>query len=184
MFAILETGGKQYKVEEGDVIEVEIIDPKCISNQNMVKFSDVLLIKNSELHLGQPYVKNGKIEAQILEEFKAPKITVFKKKSKKRYKKTRGHRQHLHRIKIERIEISKSTEKKDDVEKEARTIPVKKIKPAPKAKIQPKPEGKETGVTKKTVTPVKKGKSKTEPEKKTKAATEKKGASVKKKESK
>ena len=72
-----------------------------------VSFSDILLIKDTELHLGQPYVKNGKIEAQILEEFKAPKITVFKKKSKKRYKRTRGHRQLLHRVKIEKIKITK-----------------------------------------------------------------------------
>lgn len=112
MFAILETGGKQYKVEEGDIIEVEHINEKMISKDKQVRFEEVLLIRDKDLHLGQPYVKNGKIEAKILEAFKAPKVIVFKKKSKKGYKRTQGHRQMLHRLRIEKIEIGKSVQPK------------------------------------------------------------------------
>jgi large subunit ribosomal protein L21 len=113
MFAILETGGKQYKVQEGDVIEVELINKNMITKQNGVTFNTVLLIKNKDLIIGQPYVKDGIIKAKLLEEFKAPKIIVFKKKAKKGYKRKRGHRQNLHRIMIEKIELKpKKVEKK------------------------------------------------------------------------
>ncbi|MCK4836218.1 MAG: 50S ribosomal protein L21 [Candidatus Aminicenantes bacterium] len=127
MYAILETGGKQYKVEEGDIIEVEHIDEKNISKENNVSFSEVLLINDKELYLGQPYVKDARIEAKILEGFKAPKIIVFKKKSKKGYKRTRGHRQILHRLKIEKIEIKKVTKtaKVDTISKDKKTEAVK-----------------------------------------------------------
>lgn len=126
MFAILETGGKQYKVQEGDVIEVELIDKNMITKQNGVTFNTVLLIKNKDLIIGQPYVKDGIIKAKLLEEFKAPKIIVFKKKAKKGYKRKKGHRQNLHRIKIEKIELKpKKVEKKV----EAKTSEKKEEKP-------------------------------------------------------
>jgi len=102
MFAILETGGKQYKVEEGDVLDVELLTNE--DKEDFI-FETVLLIKDKETLVGAPYVKNAKIKAKILEKVKASKIIVFKKKSKKQYKKTQGHRQKLHRIKIEKIEV-------------------------------------------------------------------------------
>lgn len=106
MFAILETGSKQYKVAEGDVLEVELLNKGNISEDNTVKFESVLLVQDNDLHVGQPFVKNANITAKILEEFKAPKVLIFKKKSKKQYRRTRGHRQQLHRIQIEKIEMS------------------------------------------------------------------------------
>ncbi|HDP93905.1 MAG TPA: 50S ribosomal protein L21 [Candidatus Aminicenantes bacterium] len=106
MFAILETGGKQYRVAEGEVLEVEIIDEARIDKEKRVVFDSVLLIQDEKLHLGQPYVTNGVIHARIVDEFKSPKVIVFKKKSKKGYKRLKGHRQQLHRITIERIEIN------------------------------------------------------------------------------
>lgn len=102
MFAILETGGKQYKVEEGDILDVELLSD--IKEGSFV-FENVLLLKDKETHIGNPYVKNAKIKVKVLEEIKSEKIIVFKKKSKKQYRKTRGHRQKMHRIKIEKIEI-------------------------------------------------------------------------------
>jgi len=102
MFAILETGGKQYKVEEGDILDVELLSD--IKKGSFV-FENVLLLKDKETHIGNPYVKNAKIKAKVLEEIKSEKIIVFKKKSKKQYRKTRGHRQKMHRIMIEKIEI-------------------------------------------------------------------------------
>lgn len=109
MFAILETGSKQYKVAEGDVLEVELLDKEKISKDNIIDFDSILMVKNDKLHIGQPFVKNARIEAKVLEGFKAPKIIVFKKKPKKGYKRTHGHRQQLHRIQIEKIEIKTKT---------------------------------------------------------------------------
>lgn len=105
MFAIVETGSKQYKVSEGDILEVELIDPSQI-NSNTVTFSSVLLLQDDkDLYIGAPYVANGTVQAKVLEEIKGDKVLVFKKKSKKQYKRTRGHRQSLHRIQIEKIAI-------------------------------------------------------------------------------
>ncbi len=106
MFAILETGGKQYRVEQGDVLEVELINKKNISENGEVTFDSVMLVNDKELHVGMPYVENAKVEAKVVEQFKAPKVIVFKKKSKKQYKRTKGHRQNLHRIKIEKISVN------------------------------------------------------------------------------
>lgn len=105
MFAILETGSKQYKVAEGDVLEVELLKEENISKDNEVNFESVLLVQGDDLHVGQPFVTNANITAKILEKFKAPKIIVFKKKSKKQYRRTKGHRQQLHKIQIEKIEM-------------------------------------------------------------------------------
>ena len=118
MFAILETGSKQYKVEEGDVLEVERLEEDKISKENKIYFDDVLLVKDKDVHIGQPFVKDARVTASVLEEFKAPKVIVFKKKSKKGYKRTRGHRQKLHRIQVEKIEIKAKTKAKAEESKE------------------------------------------------------------------
>ena len=112
MFAILETGGKQYKVEEGDILEVELLSEDKRQKQDKYTFENVLLLKGKETLLGTPYVKNAKIRAKILSEIKAPKVIVFKKKSKKQYRKTLGHRQRLHKILIEKIEVKAETKPK------------------------------------------------------------------------
>lgn len=106
MFAILETGSKQYKVAEGDVLEIELLEKETISEDNKVIFDSVLLVHDKELMIGQPFVKEARIQASVLTAFKAPKIIVFKKKSKKQYRRTRGHRQNLHRIQIDKIELN------------------------------------------------------------------------------
>jgi len=106
MFAILETGSKQYKVAEGDVLEVELLAEDRISEDSMIDFDSVLLVHDKELHIGQPFVNEAKIQAKVLEKDRAEKIIVFKKKSKKQYKRTRGHKQHVHRIQIEKIELA------------------------------------------------------------------------------
>lgn len=112
MFAILETGGKQYKVEEGDILEVELLTEKKEKKQDKFVFENILLLKGKTTLLGTPYVKNAKVKAKILEEIKAPKIIVFKKKSKKQYKRTQGHRQRLHKILIEKIEVKAESKPK------------------------------------------------------------------------
>ncbi|MEN8152463.1 MAG: 50S ribosomal protein L21 [Acidobacteriota bacterium] len=141
MFAILESGGKQYKVEEGDILEVELLEQEKISKQNKYTFSNILLVKGKETLLGTPFVKNAMVTASVLEEIKAPKVIVFKKKSKKQYKKTKGHRQKLHKVQIDKIEIKAETKKKAAPAKEEakKTTPKK---PAAK-KAAPKTEKKE-----------------------------------------
>ncbi len=103
MFAILETGGKQYRVEEGDILDIELLDSSKISKQGVINFDTVMLIGGEKLIIGTPYVKNGKIKAKLIEQFRDEKVIVFKKKAKKQYRRTRGHRQNLLKIQIEKI---------------------------------------------------------------------------------
>jgi len=105
MFAILETGGKQYRVEEGDVLDIELLDDSMISKTGVINFDTVMLVSGDKLNIGTPYVKNSKIKAKLIEKFRADKVIVFKKKSKKQYKRTNGHRQNLLKIKIEKIDV-------------------------------------------------------------------------------
>lgn len=101
MYAVVETGGKQYRVQEGDSIFVEKIE----GNQgDSVKLDKVLLISNEgELKVGKPQVEGASIEGEILEQGKAKKIIVFKYKAKKDYRKKQGHRQPYTKILINKI---------------------------------------------------------------------------------
>ena len=101
MYAIIETGGKQYRVQEGDTVFVEKIDTE---EGEKVDLSKVLLIsKEDDLLVGKPYVEGAKVEATVLEQGKARKIIVFKYKAKKNYRKKQGHRQPYTKLKIENI---------------------------------------------------------------------------------
>ncbi len=105
MFAILETGGKQYRVEEGDILDIELLDESQISKLGVISFDTVMLVNGDKLDIGTPYVKNAKIKAKLIEKFRGEKVLVFKKKAKKQYRRTRGHRQNLLKIKIEKINV-------------------------------------------------------------------------------
>lgn len=101
MYAVIETGGKQYRVQEGDVLFVEKLDVEEGSN---VEFDQVLVVSNDNgLQVGKPVVEGAKVEASVVEQGKARKIIVFKYKAKKNYKKKQGHRQPYTKIKIEKI---------------------------------------------------------------------------------
>ncbi len=113
MFAILETGGKQYRVAEGDVLEVELL-PAELVKKNSASLGTVLLVQgDKDVLIGNPYVKHAKVKAKILEEIKGEKIRIYKMKAKKGYRKSQGHRQKLHRIQIEKIEIKAGTKTKE-----------------------------------------------------------------------
>lgn len=102
-WAVIKTGGKQYKVKEGDIIDIEKIKP---DNKDQVLFNQILLVKNqSNLIIGKPQLEKAKVKAKILENYKDKKIKVIKFKAKSHYLRTRGHRQHKTRIKIERISV-------------------------------------------------------------------------------
>ena len=90
MYAIIETGGKQYVVEAGDKIRVEKLDVKEGDN---VTFDKVLFVSGDEPKVGAPYVDGAKVEAKVLAKGKTKKVVVYKYKSKKNERKKNGHRQ-------------------------------------------------------------------------------------------
>jgi len=101
MYAIIETGGKQYRVQEGDVVRVEKLD---VAEGETVKFDKVLLVADEgELKVGKPYVDGAVVEGTVEGQGKAKKIIIFKYKAKKDYRKKQGHRQPYTQIKIEKI---------------------------------------------------------------------------------
>ena len=101
MYAIIETGGKQYRVQEGDVVKVEKLE---IADGEKVKFDKVLLVADEgRLNVGKPYVDGAIVEAVVEKQGKEKKIIIFKYKSKKDYRKKQGHRQPYTQIKIEKI---------------------------------------------------------------------------------
>ncbi len=97
MFAVIETGGKQYIVKEGDVIRVEKLDAQPKSE---ISFDKVLMVGDK---VGNPYVENAKVEAKVIRTAKAKKIIVFKFKRRKGYKRKKGHRQYFTEVKITKI---------------------------------------------------------------------------------
>ena len=102
MFAVIKTGGKQYKVAEGDVLRVEKLEFK----DGNVVFDEVLLVVNGEVKVGQPIVSGAKVTAKVLEEGKGEKKMVFRYKSKTRQHKKKGHRQPYTKIQITKITLS------------------------------------------------------------------------------
>ncbi|MDF2677099.1 MAG: rplU [Bacillota bacterium] len=101
MYAIIETGGKQYRVQEGDVVKVEKLE---VLEGETVKFDKVLLIADdANLNVGKPYVDGAVVEAVVEKQGKAKKIIVFKYKAKKDYRKKQGHRQPFTQLKIGKI---------------------------------------------------------------------------------
>jgi large subunit ribosomal protein L21 len=98
MLAIIKTGGKQYIVQPGDKLKVEKLDKK---EGEEFSFSDVLLVeKNKKIEIGNPLVKDTKVEAKVLSHGKAEKIIVYKYKPKKRESRKIGHRQPYTEIEI------------------------------------------------------------------------------------
>jgi len=142
MFAVIKTGGKQYKVQEGDVLNVEKLN---MEKEKKVTFDKVLLIEDEgKTLIGTPFVENALVRAEVIENFKDKKVLIFKKKRRKQYRRTRGHRQELTRIKIEEIiqGIKAAPKKKpaEVVKKEIEEVtPEKKVpEVAKKEEVTPK----------------------------------------------
>ena len=101
MFAVIKTGGKQYRVQAGDVIYVEKLDLEADSN---VTFDEVLLVgKDEETLVGAPVVAGATVEGKVMAQVKGKKIVVLKYKSKKNSRKKQGHRQPYTKIEITAI---------------------------------------------------------------------------------
>ncbi len=103
MEAIIETGGKQYRVKEGDVLRVEKLPA---DKGEDVVFDRVLFVSNDEeVKIGQPLIEGAKVTGKVLEQGRGKKIIVFKFKAKKNYRRKQGHRQSYTKIAIEKIEV-------------------------------------------------------------------------------
>ena len=101
MYAVIKTGGKQYQVEEGDILKIEKLD---IEEGTTFDFEEVLLVSNDgDVKVGSPLVEGAKVNAEVLEHGKNKKIVVFKYKPKKGYSKKQGHRQPYTRVRINSI---------------------------------------------------------------------------------
>ena len=100
MFAVIKTGGKQYKVAEGDILTVEKL---ATQSGGEVVFEKVLLVVNGEVKIGKPHIESAKVFAKILEEGKGKKKMVFRFKSKTRQHKKKGHRQPFTKVQITKI---------------------------------------------------------------------------------
>ena len=100
MYAVIETGGKQYKVSEGDVIYIEKLD---VEDGSDVSFDKVLVVGGDNLKVGAPYVKGAKVNGKAIKSGKSKKIIVYKMKPKKGYDKKQGHRQRYTKVQIDSV---------------------------------------------------------------------------------
>jgi len=102
VYAIIRTGGKQYRVEPGDVVRFESLDGEVGSS---VTLDDVLLVgEGDDIQVGAPRVESAAVEGTVVEHGRDRKIRVFKHKRRKHYRRTRGHRQSFTAVKIERVQ--------------------------------------------------------------------------------
>lgn len=100
MYAIIETGGKQYKVEQGDVVFIEKLN---VEAGDAVTFDKVLVVGGDDIKVGAPYVEGATVSANVVKNGKDKKIIVYKYKPKKGYHKKQGHRQPYTKVEITAI---------------------------------------------------------------------------------
>jgi large subunit ribosomal protein L21 len=102
MYAIFESGGKQYKAIEGETIKIDRID-----NKKSVTFGNVLMVSDGDnISYGSPYIASAKISADVVETAKGKKVLVFHQKLRKNHRKLRGHRQQYTSVKINKITLN------------------------------------------------------------------------------
>ena len=105
MFAIIESGGKQYRVERGDVIDIEV-QPVSGKKVEKVTFDRVLMVHGEGgVRLGGPTIDGAAVSGVVVEKVRGPKLVVFKKKRRKGFRKTRGHRSVFTRVRITDIQV-------------------------------------------------------------------------------
>ena len=164
MYAVIKTGGKQYKVSKDDIISVEKLSE---DTGKKIKLNEVLIISDKGKPIvGDPLIKGASVEAEIMDQSRAAKITVFKKKRRHNYRRKKGHKQNITNLKILSINASLGKTKASDTEEKKTTTK----KAAPK-KAAPK---KVATKSKKTEDKPKKSdkKAKSEPKKTNKGSKE------------
>lgn len=103
MYAIIESGGKQYKVAEGDVLRVELLKDEVDSELQITKV--IAVEKDGSLNIGQPYLEGASVACKVLEHGKGKKVTMLRYKAKKNQRVKRGHRQPFTKLQIEKIMV-------------------------------------------------------------------------------
>ena len=132
MFAVIRTGGKQYRVAANDVISVEKLPGEAGAT---VELGEVLMLGDgADTTIGAPLVEGARVQATVLEQMRAPKILVFKKKRRKNYRRTRGHRQDLTVLRITEVLATPAKPAKAEPKPAAAKAEPKPKKPAPKPK--------------------------------------------------
>ena len=116
MYAIVETGGKQYQVEEGRYVDVELFGEE--KDAKVVFDKVVMIVNGKKSKVGQPYVANAKVEGTIVKNDKAKKVIVYKQRPKKGYRKKQGHRQGFARVMISKIRTTASKAKAEATSEE------------------------------------------------------------------
>lgn len=101
MYAVIKTGGKQYKVSEGDLLKVEKLAGEV---GETIELGEILMVGGEEVKIGTPLLSGAKVTAKIMEQGKDKKVLVFRSKRRKNYRKKYGHRQPITRLKITGIE--------------------------------------------------------------------------------
>ena len=156
MYAVVKTGGKQYRVTKDDTILVEKLDA---DEGQTVTLSDVMLLGDGDkVTVGNPVVANASVEAQVVNQTRGPKIIIFRRKRRKNHRRTQGHRQDLTLLKITDINTSgkKAAAPAKKAAAKAEEKPAAKKEAAPAKKAEAKP------VAKKEAAPAKKAAAKAE----------------------
>ena len=105
-YAVFKTGGKQYRVKPGDILDVEKLP---VAVDSVAEFSEVLLVSDGgEATVGSPYVAGARVLAQVQSHYKDKKVIVFKYKAKTRYRRMRGHRQEYTRLLVQDIQVGEA----------------------------------------------------------------------------
>ena len=135
MYAIIKTGGKQYRVQQGDELRVEKLDAK---EGDKVVFDEVVAVGGDKLVVGTPFVEGYAVTAEVLTQGKGDKVVIYKYKAKKDYRRKNGHRQPFTLVKITDIGGAgkKAAKKADKAEKPAKAeAPAKKVEKAAAPKV-------------------------------------------------
>lgn len=136
MYAVIESGGKQHRVEEGEILRLEKLDAAA---GDKLKFDKILLVGEGEsVKIGKPYVKGSQVTAEVVKEGRGGKIKIVKFHRRKHYKRQQGHRQWFTEVKIIGIkaETKAKAKAKTKLEPEGKIAP--KAKSESKAKVKPK----------------------------------------------
>jgi large subunit ribosomal protein L21 len=106
MFAVFKSGGKQYKVQENQVLKLEKLDA-AVGEE--IKLEEIMMMGENEakVSVGAPYVKNASVTIQVVDQDKDPKVIIFKKKRRKNYRRKTGHRQPISLVKVISITVAK-----------------------------------------------------------------------------
>ena len=133
MYAIIETGGKQYRVQNGDKIAVEKLG---VADGETVVFDKVLVVgEGAEAKVGTPYVEGSTVEGRVIETGKGKKVVIFKYKAKKEYRKKQGHRQPYTRVEITAVDGEKAPAA--PAEAKAETAKSEEVKEAADSAVKP-----------------------------------------------